>query len=285
MKSIGWCAALALALASCSGPNPAGVQTSEDSLSSPDISPTAAPGVAFRFSYDYSLEDGLISKVQEEHAAACENLGVARCRITGLRYQIDDMKQVSGMLQVKIDPRIAREFGKQATALVERNDGTLVTAEFRGDDVGTEITSAQRRQADLQTRIAEMERRLASMNAGDREATQLQVQLDALRRELSGDRAVISQAQQQLATTPLTFNYFGEGSIAGFDQNPIEQSWKLMVESFVFMVGLLFKVLGALLPWALLLALLMLLWRSRPVLGAREWWRRRMGIADKDSNA
>ncbi len=284
MKRIGPCVALGLALASCSGPG--GEQSADQSLSSPDISPTAAPGVAFKFSFDYSLDDGLISKVQEEHAAACERLGVARCRITALRYQIDDLKQVSGMLQVKLDPRIAREFGKRATTLVERNDGTLVTAEFRGDDVGSQINTAQGRQADLQGRIADMERRLASMNAGDREAAQLQVQIDALRRELSGDRALVGQAQQQLANTPLTFNYYGEGGIAGFDENPIEQSWQLMVESFVFMVGLVLKVLGALLPWALLLALLMLLWRSRPILAARKWWRRRMGIPDDaESNA
>jgi len=275
MKMIATCLALILALMSCA--NPSGEQSADESFASPDISPTAARGVAFMFSYDYSLDDGLISEVQEAHAASCEKLGVERCRITGLRYEIDDQDQVSGMLQVKLDPRIARQFGKNATSLVEQKDGKLVTAEFRGDDVGTQIGAAQGRQADLQSRIAEMERRLASMNAGDREATQLQVQIDALRRELSGDRAVISQAQQQLANTPLTFNYYGEGGIAGFDENPIEQSWRLMVESFVLMVSVLLKVAGALLPWAALLVLLLLLWGSRPIRSARNWWRQRMG--------
>jgi hypothetical protein len=274
-----------LALASCSGPNSGGEQGSDESLASPDISPSAAPGVAFKFSFDYSLDDGRISEVQEAHAASCERLGVARCRITGLRYQIDDMNAVSGMLQVKLDPRIARPFGKQATSLVEQNDGKLVTAQFRGDDVGSEITAAQGRQADLQGRMADMERRLASLNAGDREAAQLQAQIDTLRQQLSQDRAEISEGQQQLATTPLTLNYYGEGGIAGFDENPIEQSWRLMADSFVFMVSILLKVVGVILPWALLLALLMLLWRSRPMLVVRKWWRGRMGYGDEQEAA
>jgi hypothetical protein len=189
------------------------------------------------------------------------------------------------MLQVKVDPRIARQFGKSATSAVERNNGKLVSAEFAGDDVGTQITGAQQQQAELHARIAGIERRLASMRAGDREATQLQAQLDQLRRELSEARAVTSEGQLQLASTPLTFNYYGKGGIAGFDENPIEESWRLMAESFVLMVSVLLKVLGALLPWALLLAVLLLLWRSRPVLAARRWWRRRMGTDDEQEAA
>ncbi|MBA3511167.1 DUF4349 domain-containing protein [Sphingomonas sp.] len=279
---IGLCLAASLAFVSCSGPG--GEEATHEDLASPQVSPTAAPGVAFRFSYDYSLDDGMISKVQEAHAAACEKLGVARCRITGLRYQIDDEDRVSGMLQVKLDPRIARQFGKQATATVEQNDGKLVTAEFNGEDVGSQISTTQERQADLRARITEIERRLASLNAGDREATQLQAQLEQLRRELSEGRAQIAGGQQRLANTPMTFNYFGEGGIAGFDENPIEQSWRLMVESFVVMVSVLLKVIGALLPWAILLALLMLLWRSRPMLAVRSWWRRRMGNTDEQES-
>ena len=68
----------------------------------PSISPTTAPGVAFSYSYDFQLADDAIAKVQEAHAAQCEGLGVARCRITGLRYSVGENDTVSAMLQVKL---------------------------------------------------------------------------------------------------------------------------------------------------------------------------------------
>jgi hypothetical protein len=243
-------------------------------MSAPDVSPGAAPGVAFQFGYDYSLDDKAISKVQEMHAAACERLGIAQCRITGLRYQISDRDRVTGMLQVKLDPRIARQFGKQATTTVEQNEGRLVSAEFTGEDVGTQIDTERNRQADLQARVAEIEKRLASLKAGDREATQLQAQLEQLRRELAEAQGQIKQGAERLANTPMTFNYYGEGGIAGFDENPIKASWRLMVESAVTMISILLKVVGALLPWAVLLGLVILMWRSRPMRATRAWWGR-----------
>jgi hypothetical protein len=263
---------VAMALVACSQER--GEQTASEDLAAPDIRPSSAPGVAFRFSHDYSLDDDRISTVQEAHAASCEKLGNAKCRITGLTYNIDTRKRVSGMLQVKLDPAIARGFGKQATATVTQNGGELVRSEFSGEDVGTQVVAGQDRQADLQSRIADIDKRLASLKAGDHEATQLQAQLEQLRRELAEARSQVKEGQQQLAATPMTFNYFGEGGIAGFDENPIKASWRLMVESTVTMISIVLKVFGALLPWALLLLLLVALARSRPARAARDWWRR-----------
>jgi hypothetical protein len=49
----------------------------------PAIGPSAAPGVAFNYRYAFRLPGERVSAVQEQHAAACEKLGLDRCRITG----------------------------------------------------------------------------------------------------------------------------------------------------------------------------------------------------------
>ena len=51
----------------------------------PNVGPTAAPGVAFNYRYAFRLPAERIAQVQEQHARTCEGLGVARCRITGMR--------------------------------------------------------------------------------------------------------------------------------------------------------------------------------------------------------
>src|SRR3954464_6094633 len=98
-------------LCSCSANNGSNreEQESGDTSSSPNISPTAAPGVAFDYGYEFSLADDKIAVTQEAHASACEHLGLARCRITGMSYTVDQNEQVTAELDLKLDPMIARE--------------------------------------------------------------------------------------------------------------------------------------------------------------------------------
>lgn len=113
----------------------------------PGISPHAAPGVAFNYAYAFVLPSKAISGVQESHAAACEKLGIARCRITGMRYSLTDEDSVYAQLTFKLDPALARAFGKEGIAAVENAKGKLVDASITGQDVGTQITASQRRSA------------------------------------------------------------------------------------------------------------------------------------------
>src|SRR2546421_664985 len=114
--------AIAVALSSCSAKDQSRQspqREASDTSSPPNISPTAAPGVAFNFNYDFNLPDERISATQEAHASACEKLGIAHCRITGMSYAVDQNEQVSAKLELKLDPLIARQFGKSAQQLVE----------------------------------------------------------------------------------------------------------------------------------------------------------------------
>lgn len=275
--------AAALLLASCSQGGGEYEQSGEADLASPDISPTAAPGVAFRYEYDFNLPDELIDEVQEAHASTCEGLGPARCRITGLRYSIDTHEQVSAMLQVKLDPDIARQFGNRAVQFVERNEGRLVNAAFSGNDEGENIRTASGQQADLQTRIADIERRLAGLSPGDRERTELQQQLEQLRSQLSQTRQQIAGSEERLANTPMTFNYYGKGALPGFrGTNPVVEGWRTFLASGVAMIRVLLYLIGAVLPWAVLILLIVLILRSRVGRSVRRWWR---GWSYRDSAA
>lgn len=270
---------LASLLAACSGQGEDASQsdsvTEESSIGSPDIAPSAAPGVAFTYAYDFRLDDGRIAVAQEAHAAACEKLGLARCRITGLKYTIGENEQVTAMLAVKLDPVIARQFGKQSAATIETAGGRLVNAEFSGEDEGTAIRTATSERREIEARIAEIEKRLSTLGAGDRERTALQEQLDELRSSLSGKTQAIAASEERLANTPMTFNYYGKGGVPGFrGVNPLAEAWQMFVTSAVTMISFLLQAVGALLPWALLLLLILFAVRSRSAAAIARWWRR-----------
>lgn len=229
----------------------------------PNVSPTAAPGVAWRYEYQFQLPDEAISRVQEAHAAQCESMGISQCRITGLNYSVSDNDLVSAMLEVKLAPDLARQYGKQATAEVAKADGRLQSTEFTGEDTEPASSSIARTQSDVSQQITDVERQLANPGLKSAERAQLQAQLSDLRSQLSAAKETLTQVQQKLASTPMRFYYYGKGGISGFaGRDPVMDAARSFVSSLVTMVTVVLQVLAVVLPWALLLFLLFLLWRS-----------------------
>jgi hypothetical protein len=122
---------------------------------------TAAPGVAFAYRYAFRLPGNRIAQVQEAHAQTCEKLGIYRCRITGMRYRLVNQKDIQAMLALRLDPKVARQFGKDATELVKKAEGMLVDQEISGEDVGTRISGANRSEERLREELRRIEAELA----------------------------------------------------------------------------------------------------------------------------
>lgn len=253
---------------------PAPSDSSARAVRPPNVGVTSAPGVAFNYAYAFRLDDNRIAKVQEEHAAACEALGVNRCRIAGMTYRLVRENEVEAQLLFKLDPAIARKFGRDALASVEKAEGVLAATRISGEDVGTQISDSQRRSADLNAEIARLETRLRQGGLGDRERAELQQQIAGMRRQLDGERDTRRTGEAMLATTPMQFDYVGTGGLPGIGYgNPFSDALNMLVHSGSVMLSFILVVGAAVLPWALFFALLMMIWRTRPMLVARKWLR------------
>ena len=261
--------AVVAVLAGCSGPGGPSREAS-DVHEEPNVSPTSAPGVAWQYSYNYELREA-ISGVQEAHAGGCEALGPAKCRITGLNYSVAEDETVSAMLQVKLAPEIARQFGKAATSQVGKAGGKLLSTQITGEDVTPVSSRAAGQEQALNQQIADLEKQLArAASASERNA--LNARLSELRGQLTYARSTFAEATEKLASTPMTFNYYGRGGIAGFKTNPAEDALRSFVSSLVTMVTVVLQALALLLPWALLLALLVALARTGPGRAVRKFF-------------
>ena len=228
----------------------------------PNISVSAAPGVAFNYRYAYRLPNARISAAQEAHASMCEKLGITRCRITGMRYSLVNERDVSASLELKLDPAIARSFGKDATKVVTDAEGMLVDQQISGVDAGASIERANRGRAELQDELDRVNRELSrtglSSVVRDRllsEAQSLRAQIRALGEQKKAD-------EESLATTPMAF-YYGSGrAIPGFDEpTPLSDAFTRAGYIILGTVGFLIVAVAALLPWLLLGALIYWLYR------------------------
>jgi hypothetical protein len=241
----------------------------------PGITPTAAPGVAFNYRYGFRLPDDRISAAQEAHAAACEKLGLNRCRITGMTYELDARDRVDGTLALSIDPLLARGFGKDAIAIVERHDGRLRFAEITGEDQNPVLDEAARREGSANQTIARLEADLAKARS-ENERVQLREQIRQLRAEIQAAQTTAAESETRIQRTPMTFEYRGGGASGrGFaGENPVTEAWYLFVDSLATMVGVGLKVLAVILPWVVLILLVIVALRSRGGRAVRRWWAR-----------
>jgi hypothetical protein len=60
----------------------------------PNVTPDAAPDVAFGYHYTFGLATDRIAPVQQRHARLCEELGPERCKVTGMNYRQRGEKDV-----------------------------------------------------------------------------------------------------------------------------------------------------------------------------------------------
>lgn len=247
---------------------------SDASSRAPGIVPTAAPGVAFAYHYGFRLPDTAISAAQEAHASACEKLGLARCRITGMTYELDDRDRVDGTLQIAIDPLLARGFGRDAIAVVEKKDGKLRFARITGEDQNPALDEAARREGSANRTIVELEADLAKAK-DENERVRLREQIRQLRAEILAAQANAADSEARIRRTPMTFAYRG-GNVSGrgfAGENPATDAWYLFVDSLATMVGFLLRGVAIILPWLALLVVIVAALRSRLFAPVRRWWR------------
>ncbi|MBV8685363.1 MAG: DUF4349 domain-containing protein [Alphaproteobacteria bacterium] len=243
-------------------PPAASADSSARAPAAPGIAPTAAPGVAFNYRYAFRLAGERIAGMQEQHAAACEKLGIARCRITGMRYRLVGNRDIEAMLAFKLDPAIARAFGKQGIDAVTQAEGMLVDAEITGEDAGARIAAATRSEGQLADDLKRVEEQLARAGLRSAERAELQIQAQQLREQIRATHSEKQTQQESLATTPMVFNYGTGDLVPGFDGRPrVKQALQNALDNLAGGVIWIFVALITLLPWLALLALGIWAWR------------------------
>lgn len=273
--------ATALILAGCSQ-NPQSARerfadnavSSDTAASGPGIAVTAAPGVAFAYEYLFRLPGNSISRAQEGHAQACEKLGIARCRITGLHYAVgEDPADVTATLNLKLDPSIARKFGTEGIDAIVRAGGKLGGADITGTDAGGAIKEIDRRAAGLRGQLQDIEQKLAKLPPKTSERWALAQRATELREQLAQGASSRTEQVDSLATTPMTFRYTASSAIPGFDSGaPLYTGYLIGKQSLLFALTVLIVVIGVGAPWLAFALLFGWFYRASGLRALRRRW-------------
>jgi hypothetical protein len=258
-----------VALAGCS-------KAPESGAGDPDIGGNAVAGVAFDYSYALALPSTRIGDLQEEHARACERLGIARCRITGLRYSVSKQGDVDASLSVKIAAPIARGFGREGVKRAENMGATLTGTDISGTDVATAAAATDVQRSDLASDRARVARDLSRPDLSPRERTELLQQQAALAEPTRAAAAGAAAQRDSLANTPMTFAYRTGRGTGLMDR--LRDAGDTALGSIGLTVTALLWVVAALGPPLVVIALLFLLWRR----WGQRWW---VGLVERAERA
>ncbi|GAA0299253.1 hypothetical protein GCM10009087_06360 [Sphingomonas oligophenolica] len=170
---------------------------------------------AFDYRYAFRLPSAQILAVQESHAKGCDQLGPARCRITAVRYhRADDQNHVSATLTLRLDPTLARAYGRAATATVTGAGGALTNAELAGRDSVAAMGRSDTVLARLRDAVGNIEAQLHGTVTTD-QRLQLTARADRLRAAMATINELDQNAGATAATTPVILTYESGGPVAG----------------------------------------------------------------------
>jgi hypothetical protein len=243
------------------------------------VSPSVAPGVAFQYQYDFRVPGDKIEAVQDEHAAACETLGLSRCQITGLSFNQSERGYPQGQMQFLLDPAIARKFGRDAISSVEKAEGVLAKSNVEGENVGADIASSQVRSAGMEAELKRIEGRLAAKGLASDERSELANRAEEIRQSLASEKQNRRSGEARIATTPVAFNYSGNMGIGG--SGSFGDAWSASSSSMTTMLSVMLMFFGVILPWLLPFAVIALLIKSPLGKGFRRWWNRNSPLVDE----
>jgi len=230
-----------------------------------------ATGLSFTYRYGFRLPSDRIADAQDAHARACERLGAARCRITGMTYRVDDAGTASASLDVRLAAPIARGFGRQGVQAIEATGGALIEAEIGGTDTAAPAAGDARAGTLAAADRDRLERELARPDLPAAERAELRAQLAAATAGTRAADAATAAARLSVDFTPMSFAYrAGRGVGVGAQ---VADAWGLLAASAATTLGFTLTALAVLGPPALLFFALFLIWHH---LG-RRLWRRMMG--------
>jgi hypothetical protein len=176
--------------------------------------PDTTSGGSFDYRYAFRMPSSRIAAVQESHARGCDQLGPARCRITAMRYTVDDQNHVTATVTLKLDPTLARAFGKAAIGTVRSAGGTLTKADIAGPDSVAAAGRSDRVIARLRDSLGNAEAQLRG-TLSDPQRIQIVAKADRLRAAVATIGEVDQGAGTSVATTPVILTYSSGSAVGG----------------------------------------------------------------------
>jgi len=194
-----------------------------EASSSTDI-PTAAPKIAYVYSYGFRVERDAIAPLQERHADMCAHLGPLTCQVRSMSQSGADDDYGYGELELSVAADKARDFGRKLAGAVEAEGGEQVSSTIEGEDLSKQIvdTEARLRSREvLRDRLMEV---LRTRKGSVQELVEAERGVAQVNEEIDQARSWLQEMRGRVAYSRVTVTYQSEGAGPGGFFEPIRKS-------------------------------------------------------------
>ena len=236
--------------------------------------PLSQPQLAYSYRYGFRLPSNRVAETQQAHSAACEKLGIARCRVISLSRSGDEDRQY-GELRLSIDAKLARSFAADLGGIVSGKGGEQIDAGITAEDLSKQIVDTDAR-IRAKTLLADRLTQLLATRGGSvADLVEAERALSQVQEELDQARTWLAEMKGRVAMSDMVIAYSSTPTASSSLLSPVREAISSAGEILGFSVGALIRFLVAALPWLLVLWGAVKLYRK---LGGRwpRWrWRRR----------
>ncbi len=224
----------------------------------------ALPQVAYTYDYELELPAKAVTPLFEKHRRACEAAGPARCQIVGAETETVGRTDTRATLTLRAETAWLTGFRSRLAGEAAGADGRIAGSKTASEDLGRAISDTGARlralttlQGRLEALLASRTGKLADLLETERELARVGGEIDAMRSALADMRGRVVLPRATIVYRPDSLAVAGadasDGSLAG-------RLYAIAANSLF----LLFNLLAAVLPWALLIGVpLGLLLRQR----------------------
>ncbi|MGS1016816.1 DUF4349 domain-containing protein [Allosphingosinicella humi] len=221
----------------------------------------ALPQIAYTYSYTFRLRSDAVTSIQERHAKMCEALGPARCRVVDLKRSAGSGDYVTGSLTLQVAAPIAGRFGEELVANAAAVEGETIDRGIAAEDLSKQIIDTSARIKTKEILVERLTKLLETRSGNIAQAVEAERAINGAQEELEQARAWLAEMRGRVAMSTFQIEYQSGAPLGGGFSDPIREAFAGVGEMTGRNVAIAITLVAAILPWALLLALTLGLYR------------------------
>lgn len=268
---------LALAcLAACSKSSNSGAVSTADVASAPEsvaasdqtakeagTAPIAVsvPQIAYVYELGFVLPESAIGRAQEAHVSLCDRLGPAHCQVLGLERHSGDGGASAATLKLRVASADARAFETAAERAIGQAGGRTANTSIAAEDVSKDISDTEARLRQRELLVQRLTDILRTRQGKVADLVEAERSVAAAQEEVDQARSWLTELKGRVAMSTFNLSYSATAPSSG--DVPVRLGESVAGSASVFVRGLsaILTLAIYLLPWAVVAALLWLLWR------------------------
>lgn len=237
--------------------------------------PVAAPMLAYSYRYGLLLPPGRVREVVGAHEAACVQAGFRQCQVVSSSVTAYG-EEMRAELVMRAAPGWLGPFRQRLAKDVQAADGRVLRSEVDSEDLSRQIVDVEATlraktalRDRLQVLLASRPGKLSELLEVERELARVQGELDSIRSQLAVLRG-------RVATSEITLTYESQSVLAPSGAwRPLADAAGNFIEIVALSLSAMLVFAAWTLPWLLLLAAVLWLFRSRLRRPRWPWGRRK----------